>query len=58
VGAARVAVVGGAPLDAPRHLEWNFVASTRERLAQARDDWRARRFPTIPGDDVEFIPLP
>lgn len=55
---ARLAVVGGAPLDAPRHLEWNFVASTRERLAQAREDWRARRFPTIPGDDVEFIPLP
>jgi redox-sensitive bicupin YhaK (pirin superfamily) len=55
---ARVAVVGGDPLDAPRHLDWNFVSSSRERIAQARDDWRARRFPTIPGDDAEFIPLP
>lgn len=56
IGAARVALLGGAALDGPRHLEWNFVATTRERLAQARDDWRARRFPVVPGDELEFIP--
>jgi redox-sensitive bicupin YhaK (pirin superfamily) len=49
---------GGAPLDAPRYLDWNFVSSSRERLEQAKADWRAGRFPKVPGDDVEFIPLP
>ena len=48
---------GGAPLDAPRYLDWNFVASSKERLEQAKADWRARRFPLVPGDEVEFIPL-
>jgi redox-sensitive bicupin YhaK (pirin superfamily) len=58
ITAARIALVGGAPLDGPRHLDWNFVSSSKERLAQAKDDWRSRRFPTIPDDDLEFIPLP
>jgi len=53
----RVLVIGGAPLDGPRHLDWNFVASSRERLAQARDDWRAGRFASVPGE-TEFIPYP
>ncbi|SCK19209.1 pirin family protein [Vogesella sp. LIG4] len=48
---------GGAPLDAPRFLDWNFVASDRERLQQARDDWSAGRFTMVPGE-TEFIPLP
>jgi len=48
---------GGAPLDAPRYLDWNFVSSSRERLEQAKADWRARRFPLVPGDEEEFIPL-
>lgn len=58
VGEARVMLLGGAPLDGPRHVWWNFVASSRERLEQAKADWRAMQFGTIPGDDKEFIPLP
>ncbi len=49
---------GGEPLDAPRHLWWNFVSSSKERIEQAKQDWREGRFGTIPGDDEEFIPLP
>jgi redox-sensitive bicupin YhaK (pirin superfamily) len=49
---------GGAPLDGERHLWWNFVASTRERIEQAKADWSEGRFPTVPGDEEEFIPLP
>lgn len=51
-------LVGGAPLDGERHLFWNFVSSNRARIERAKDDWRAGRFPKVPGDDVEFIPLP
>jgi len=51
-------LLGGEPLDGPRHLWWNFVSSSKERLEQARQDWRDGRFGKIPGDDVEFIPLP
>ncbi len=51
-------LLGGEPLDGPRHLWWNFVSSSRERIEQAKDDWRDGRFGTIPGDDQEFIPLP
>lgn len=54
----RVFVVGGAALDGPREIVWNFVATSRERIAQARADWIAGRFPTVPGDDREFIPYP
>lgn len=55
---ARVMLLGGAPLDSPRHVWWNFVSSSRERINQAKDDWRAGRFATVPGDEDEFIPLP
>lgn len=55
--AARVMLAGGAPLDGPRYIDWNFVSSTRERIEAARRDWRERRFPAVPGDD-ELIPLP
>lgn len=55
--AARVMLLGGAPLEAPRYVWWNFVSSRRERIAQAADDWKAGRFPTVPGES-EFIPLP
>lgn len=55
-GDARVVLVGGAPLG-HRHLWWNFVASRKERLVQAADDWAAGRFPAVPGE-TEFIPLP
>jgi len=57
-GDARVMLLGGAPLDGPRHVWWNFVSSSRERLEQAKADWKAMRLGTIPGDDREFIPLP
>ena len=57
-GAARVLLLGGAPLDGPRFIWWNFVSSSRERIERAKADWREGRFGKIPGDDVEFIPLP
>ena len=53
---ARVVLIGGEPLG-PRHLWWNFVSSRKERIAQAADDWRAGRFPGVPGE-TESIPLP
>jgi redox-sensitive bicupin YhaK (pirin superfamily) len=52
-----VVVVGGAPLDGPRYLLWNFVSSSKARLQRAADDWGAQRFGQIPGE-TEFIPLP
>ena len=55
---ARVMLLGGAALDGERHLWWNFVSSSRERMERAKEDWTAMRFGTIPGDDKEFIPLP
>lgn len=57
-GDARVMLLGGAPLDGPRHVWWNFVSSSSERIEQAKADWQARRFPSIPDDNREFIPLP
>jgi hypothetical protein len=54
---ALIAWLGGPALDAPRHLWWNFVSSRKERIEQAKADWRAQRFARVPGDD-EFIPLP
>jgi len=56
--ACRLMLFGGAPLDGERHLWWNFVAGTRQRIEQAKADWREGRFPTVPGDEAEFIPLP
>jgi redox-sensitive bicupin YhaK (pirin superfamily) len=57
-GPARAVLIGGAPLAGPRHIEWNFVSSSRDRIEQAKSDWRAHRFPVVPGDAVERIPLP
>jgi redox-sensitive bicupin YhaK (pirin superfamily) len=54
---SRILLLGGAPLDGPRHLWWNFVAGTEDRLEQAKADWQAGRFPTVPGE-TECIPLP
>lgn len=54
---SRVVLLGGDALDGPRHLWWNFVASSRERIEQAKQDWAAQRFPSVP-DETEFIPLP
>lgn len=53
----RLAIIGGDRIGA-RMIDWNFVSSRPERIRQARDDWANGRFPTIPGDDEEFIPLP
>lgn len=55
--AARVLVFGGAPMDGPRHIWWNFVSSSKDRIEQAKEDWREGRFPKVLGDD-EWIPLP
>ncbi|KQN82173.1 pirin [Sphingomonas sp. Leaf67] len=57
-GPTRLMLMGGEPLDGPRHIFWNFVSSRQDRIDQAAADWRERRFPGVPGDDVEFIPLP
>lgn len=51
-------LLGGEPLGEPRFIDWNFVSSSKERLEQAKNDWKAGRFPKIAGDDSEFIPLP
>jgi redox-sensitive bicupin YhaK (pirin superfamily) len=55
---ARVMLLGGAPLDGPRHIWWNFVSSDKERIERAKQEWKDGKFGTIPGDDQEFIPLP
>jgi redox-sensitive bicupin YhaK (pirin superfamily) len=54
---ARLMVLGGDPMDGPRHIWWNFVSSSQERIEQAKEAWRAGRFDGVPGDE-EFIPLP
>lgn len=55
---ARLVVIGGDALDGPRHIHWNFVSSSRERIEEAKSDWREGRFPKVPGDEGEPIPLP
>ncbi|KON81372.1 pirin family protein [Azoarcus sp. PA01] len=55
--ATRLMLLGGEPPDGPRHVWWNFVSSSRERIEQAKADWRAGRFAPVPGE-TEFIPLP
>jgi redox-sensitive bicupin YhaK (pirin superfamily) len=57
ISVARMLLLGGEPLDGPRHLWWNFVSSSRERIEQAKADWKAGHFAAVPGDP-EFIPLP
>ena len=55
---ARLLLLGGAAMDGPRFIFWNFVSSSRERIEQAKADWKAGRFGKVPGDEHEFIPLP
>jgi redox-sensitive bicupin YhaK (pirin superfamily) len=55
---AHFVIVGGAPMDGPRHIWWNFVSSRKERIEQAKADWKAGHFQKVPGDEIEFIPLP
>src|SRR5690606_22250302 len=54
---ARLMLLGGEPMDGPRHIWWNFVSSSRERILAAAEDWKNHRFDPVPGDD-ERIPLP
>jgi redox-sensitive bicupin YhaK (pirin superfamily) len=55
---ARLMLLGGEPMDGPRFIWWNFVSSSKERIAAAKNDWREGRFEIVPGDEREFIPLP
>jgi len=55
---ARFMLLGGAAMDGKRYVWWNFVSSSRERIEQAKEDWRRARFDIVPGDEEEFIPLP
>jgi redox-sensitive bicupin YhaK (pirin superfamily) len=55
---ARFIMAGGEPLDGPRHIWWNFVSSSKERIEQAKADWVGGRFGLVPHDEAEFIPLP
>ena len=62
IGRTQLLLIGGEPLDGPRYLDWNFVASSKERIEQAiadwkRSDWKEGRFPRVPGE-TEFIPYP
>ena len=57
-GGGKVMLLGGEAFTTERHLWWNFVSSSRERINNAKDDWRAGRFPLVPGDSEEFIPIP
>ena len=57
-GGGRVMLLGGEAFATRRHAWWNFVSSSRDRIEQAKQDWREGRFPTVPGDAEEFIPLP
>jgi hypothetical protein len=54
---ARLMILGGDPMDGPRHIWWNFVHSSRDRIDAAKADWKSGRFDSVPGEH-EFIPLP
>ncbi|MGE0023394.1 MAG: pirin family protein [Hyphomicrobium sp.] len=58
VSMARLMLLGGEPMDGPRHIWWNFVSSSQDRIAAAKADWKAGRFSPVPADQTEFIPLP
>ncbi len=55
---ARLMMLGGEPMDGPRYIWWNFVASSKEQIEAAKNDWAQARFAIVPGDEKEFIPLP
>ena len=54
---AKLMLLGGATMDGPRHIWWNFVSSSKERIETAKAAWKEGRFATVPGES-EFIPLP
>ncbi len=53
-----IMLFGGAALNAKRYIWWNFVSSSKERIEQAKEEWRTGRFDIVPGDEEEFVPLP
>jgi redox-sensitive bicupin YhaK (pirin superfamily) len=55
---SRLMLLGGEAFATPRHVWWNFVSSSRDRIDQAKQDWQAGNFPLVPGDEHEFIPIP
>jgi len=55
---ARVMLLGGEAFTTPRHVWWNFVSSSRDRINEAKADWKERKYPLVPGDSEEFIPIP
>ena len=55
---ARIMLLGGDPMDGPRHIWWNFVSSSKDKIEAAKDDWKRGRFAIVPGDEKDFIPLP
>jgi redox-sensitive bicupin YhaK (pirin superfamily) len=55
---SRIMLLGGEAFATKRHVFWNFVSSSRDRINHAKEDWKAHRFPLVPGDEEEFIPLP
>jgi redox-sensitive bicupin YhaK (pirin superfamily) len=55
---SRLVIVGGGAMDGPRHIWWNFVSSRKDRIEQAKAEWKAGHFDKVPGDEIEFIPLP
>lgn len=58
LGSVHLQVLGGATMDGPRYIFWNFVGSDRDLVEEAKRRWRTGLFPVVPGDDKEFIPLP
>jgi redox-sensitive bicupin YhaK (pirin superfamily) len=55
---AHLVLLGGDPLPEKRFIWWNFVSTSQERIEQAKEDWQAGRFDKIPGDNIDFVPLP
>lgn len=53
-----VMLFGGATMESKRYIWWNFVSSSKERIEQAKEEWRTGRFDIVPGDEEEFVPLP
>ncbi|HEX7830840.1 MAG TPA: pirin family protein [Thermoanaerobaculia bacterium] len=53
-----VMLIGGTGFPEKRHIYWNFVSSSRDRIEQAKTEWIERRFPVVVGDEIEFVPLP
>lgn len=57
-GGCHVMLFGGAALSSKRHIWWNFVSSSKDRIEMAKEEWRTGRFDIVPGDEEEFVPLP